>query len=56
MPTSSLRLALAFALTATSALAAIASVARAEDYPSRPIRLVVPYAAGGGADSVGNRS
>ena len=29
-----------------------AAGARAEDYPSRPIHLIVPYAAGGGADSV----
>jgi tripartite-type tricarboxylate transporter receptor subunit TctC len=38
----------------TLALAAIlvASVARADDYLSRPIKLIVPYAAGGGADSV----
>jgi len=41
-------LALVFALAAVLATA----TARAEDYPSRPIRLIVPYAAGGGADSV----
>jgi tripartite-type tricarboxylate transporter receptor subunit TctC len=32
------------------ALALITSGARADDYPSRPITLIVPYAAGGGND------
>jgi tripartite-type tricarboxylate transporter receptor subunit TctC len=35
------------------ALMAATSVARAENYPTRPITLVVPYAAGGPADTVG---
>ncbi len=38
----------AFALAVTLAAAA----AHAEEYPSHPIHLIVPYAAGGGADSV----
>ena len=40
----------ALALVLASTLAAGAT--RADDYPSHPIKLVVPYAAGGGADSV----
>ena len=33
-----------------AALGLLAGAARADDYPSRPITLVVPYAAGGGND------
>jgi len=37
------------AILATSALA-VAQTAGAQDYPSRPIHLIVPYPAGGGTD------
>jgi tripartite-type tricarboxylate transporter receptor subunit TctC len=45
------RLAIAFALQCMAA-STFAATAFAADYPSKPIRLVVPYAPGGGADSV----
>ena len=40
------------ALALTFALALTASPSRADDYPSHPIKLIVPYAPGGGADAV----
>jgi tripartite-type tricarboxylate transporter receptor subunit TctC len=41
-----------FALAICSLVAAAPSIASAQDYPSRPITLVVPYAAGGGNDVI----
>src|SRR5713101_4755966 len=38
---------------AALALAAMLPVARAQDYPAKPVHLVVPYAAGGNADIFG---
>jgi tripartite-type tricarboxylate transporter receptor subunit TctC len=40
----------ALAATVALALAAAATSAHAEEYPSRPVRIVVPFAAGGPAD------
>jgi tripartite-type tricarboxylate transporter receptor subunit TctC len=39
--------------TCVITLAAIPRGARSDDYPSRPIRLVIPYAAGGSGDQIG---
>src|SRR4051794_7660280 len=38
---------------AVLALPALPRVARAQSYPSRPITMIVPYAAGGPTDTVG---
>jgi len=46
MPMTTMRTALAAA-----ALAALSMAAQAQDYPTRPITLIVPFAAGGGVDS-----
>ena len=41
------------AAIAMSAVAAMPALAAAEDYPSRPVSLVVAFPAGGGVDTVG---
>lgn len=41
------------ALLAASALAVVGGAARAQAWPARPIRLVVPFATGGGSDFIG---
>ena len=47
------RTALAGGLAALAAPAFAPGVARAQAWPARPVRVVVPYSAGGGADTVG---
>jgi len=39
-------------LTSIASFTAAGDLAQADNYPSRPIHLIVPYAAGGAADSV----
>src|SRR5690242_2550235 len=39
------------ALAATATLAVLTTTAPAQDWPTRPITLIVPFAAGGGVDS-----
>ena len=53
MQTRAKYLALTFASLAFASVASLANhTAKAADYPSRPIHLIVPYAAGGAADSI----
>jgi tripartite-type tricarboxylate transporter receptor subunit TctC len=51
-PTRSLRF-LAWAALALAAPPLLSARAQAQDYPSRPIQMVIPYAAGGSADVLG---
>ena len=46
------RYASALALWFTLSLALAITSARAEDYPNRPVKIIVPFAAGGTADAI----
>ncbi|MBB3951918.1 Bug family tripartite tricarboxylate transporter substrate binding protein [Aureimonas jatrophae] len=46
------RLFCALALATASFLSTPAAFAQSDDYPSRPVKLIVPYAAGGGTDAI----
>ena len=39
-------------LLAVLLAAAVPAVANAQNYPARPVKLIVPYAAGGGTDAI----
>ena len=43
----------AFHAMAAAALAALSAFAGAQGYPAKPVRLVIPYPAGGGSDLIG---
>jgi tripartite-type tricarboxylate transporter receptor subunit TctC len=43
----------AFALTAAALLVALATAAVAQDYPAKPVRLIIPFPPGGSNDVVG---
>src|ERR1700722_16331964 len=40
------------ATTAAAALPALSDTVAAQDYPARPVTLIVPYSAGGSADTL----